>query len=147
MARSVLGALLGALIFSGCADDDPGYLIPVYDACFDVFDCVETATLCEELSVEFGGFSYVNAICTLECATQGALSPDCPRAWVGRWGSCYPSSVAGGIDDTLVCFEPCDFDEDCQVGFRCLSAVDLCGADVASCAVDAGAAICVPGPF
>ncbi len=139
--------VLLALTLVGCSDDLQGYLIPVYDACFRVDDCVETATLCEELEVEFGGYSYINAICTLECGTEGILSPDCPRAFVGRFGSCYPSSVAGGIDDTLVCFEPCDFDDDCQTGFRCLTALDLCGADVESCAVDSTDSICVPGPY
>jgi hypothetical protein len=52
--------------------------------------------------------------------------------------------VAGGRDDTI-CFEPCEFDEDCLVGFRCLSATDLCGSE-ASCPVDENDAICVPGP-
>jgi hypothetical protein len=131
---------------AGCGGSDVDYQFPVYDACYDVYDCIETATLCEELSVDFAGYSYVNAICTLECAAGGALSPDCPRAWVGRWGSCYPSSIAGGIDDTLVCFEPCDDDGDCQSGFRCLRAIDLCGRE-SSCPVDAADAICVPGPF
>lgn len=144
MSRRLVSAIF--LVLAGCSTSDDFFLTPVYDACFDVYDCVETATLCEELSVEFGGYSYVNAICSLECGIEGALSPDCPRAWVGRLGSCYPSSVAGGIDDTLVCLEPCDFDDDCQVGFRCLDPVDLCGRD-ASCPVDEGDAICVPGPF
>ncbi|MGB5364740.1 MAG: hypothetical protein WBN14_00635 [Polyangiales bacterium] len=122
------------------------FLTPVYDACFTVDDCVETATLCEELIVEFGGFDYVNSICTLNCVAEGSVSADCPRAYVGLLGSCYPSSVAGGIDDTLVCFDPCVFDEGCQQGFRCLGATALCGADLDSCPVDENDAICVPGP-
>jgi hypothetical protein len=117
----------------------------VYDSCAVVEDCVETATLCEELALDFGGFTYSNAICTLECEAEGALSSDCPRAWVGRAGSCYPSSIAGGIDDTLVCFEPCDLDSDCLWTFRCLGALDLCG-DTARCPIEDGEAICVPGP-
>jgi hypothetical protein len=117
----------------------------LYDTCFSVNECVETATLCEELAVEFAGVEFINAICTTECASSGPLAPDCARAFVGRNGSCYPSSIAGGIDDTLVCFEPCDFDEDCLLGFRCLGPVDLCGAD-ASCPIDPNDAICVPGP-
>jgi hypothetical protein len=104
---SVILALVALL---GCSNPP---LSPVYDTCYDINDtcydindCVETATLCEELGVDFGGFTYTNSICTLPCETEGALSPDCPRAWVGRFGSCYPSNVAGGIDDTLICFVP-----------------------------------------
>lgn len=118
---------------------------PVYDTCGVLEECVQTATLCEGLALEFGGYTYANAICTLECEAEGALSPDCPRAWVGRAGSCYPSNVGGGIDDTLVCFEPCDFDSDCLWTFRCLGGRDLCG-DSTLCPIEDGEAICVPGP-
>ena len=120
--------------------------VSIYEPCFLVEDCVETATLCEELVVEFGGFEYTNAICTTECATGGPVSPDCARAFVGRPGSCYPSSVAGGVDDTPICFEPCDSSVDCLFGFRCLGAVDLCGADLAACPISPTDSICVPGP-
>lgn len=148
MLRGSITPVCGVLALTallGCKSP-PHYLSPVYDTCFSLNDCVETATLCEELSVDFAGFTYVNAICTLTCETEGSLSPDCPRALVGRSGSCYPSSVAGGIDDTPICFEPCDFLEDCLLGFRCLGAVDLCGADFTSCPIDENDAICVPGP-
>jgi len=130
----------------GCSSPTQ-YAALVYDACYTVDECVLTASLCEELTVEFGGELWGNAICTLGCNVGGALSPDCPRALVGRFGSCYPSSVAGGIDDTLVCLEPCDVSEDCQAGFRCLDARDLCGADSPSCPIDQGDAICVPAPY
>ena len=93
---SVILALVALL---GCSNP-PHYLSPVYDACWVVDDCVETATLCEDLSIDFGGVIHTNGICTLTCETEGALSPDCPRALVGRFGSCYPSSVAGGVDNT-----------------------------------------------
>jgi hypothetical protein len=137
---SVILALVALL---GCSNPP---LSPVYDTCYDINDCVETATLCEELGVDFGGFTYTNSICTLPCETEGALSPDCPRAWVGRFGSCYPSNVAGGIDDTLICFEPCNSDKSCQEGFVCLGAIDLCGSDP-TCPIDENDAICVPGPY
>jgi len=148
MLRSLLMPIVGALIccaWLGCSSR-PDYLSPVYDACFNVDNCVETATLCEELSVDFGGFTHSNAICTLACETEGSLSPDCPRAWIGLFGSCYPSSIAGGIDDTAICFEPCYLDADCQVGFRCLGAEALCGADP-TCPIEENDAICVPGPY
>ncbi|MBW2507330.1 MAG: hypothetical protein JRE81_01740 [Deltaproteobacteria bacterium] len=119
----------------------------LYDTCFSLEDCVEGATLCEELVVEFSGLEYVNAICTTECAVEGATSPDCSRALIGRFGSCYPSSIAGGIDETLICLEPCDTDADCLLGFRCLGAIDLCGANAFDCPIDPGDAICVPGPY
>ena len=141
--------ILGTLLLStslGCSSRTD-FVSPVYDACFTINDCVETATLCEELSVDFGGFTYTNAICTLTCGAQGAVSPDCPRAFIGWAGSCYPSSVAGGIDDKLICFEPCVFDEDCQGGFRCLGALSICGTVPAPCPIDENDAICVPGPF
>jgi hypothetical protein len=118
----------------------------LYDTCFSLDDCVEGATLCEELVIEFSGLEYVNAICTTECTLEGAASPDCSRALIGRFGSCYPSSVAGGVDDTLICLEPCDTDANCLLGFRCLGAIDLCGADFVNCPVEPGDAICVPGP-
>ena len=117
----------------------------LYDTCLTVDECVETATRCEGLAVEFAGVEFTNAICTTECASTGPLAADCARAFVGRNGSCYPSRVAGGRGDTLVCFEPCDFDTDCLLGFRCLGAIDLCGAD-ANCPIDPSDAICVPGP-
>ena len=147
MPRCLLTPILGTLAVStwlGCSSG-PAYPSPVYDACFTVDNCVETASLCEELSVDFGGFTYSNAICTLTCETEGPVSPDCPRAYVGLFGSCYPSSVAGGIHDAAICFEPCYVDLDCQLGFRCLGAEGLCGADP-SCPVDENDAICVPGP-
>ncbi len=103
MPRTVLkpAPFLTALMFAaslGCGSSPVSELFtPVYDACFTVNDCVETATLCEELSVEFGGFDYINSICTLTCAAEGSVSTDCPRAYVGLFGSCYPSSVAGGL--------------------------------------------------
>ncbi len=139
----MLSALLGC---SSGTSSQPDYLLAVYDACYTVDDCIETATLCEELSVDFAGFTHSNAICTVACEARGTTSPDCPRALVGRFGSCYPSSVAGGIDDTSVCFEPCDLDEDCQSGFRCLGAEGLCGAGPTPCPIDEDDAICVPGP-
>lgn len=137
--------LASLMLIAACATGEPAVPEPaVYDACFEVDNCVEAAGLCEELVVEFAGLEYINAICTNECSTTGALSPDCSRAFIGRAGSCYPASVAGGSDDT-VCFEPCDSDEDCLFGFRCLTATDLCGS-AESCAVDESDAICVPGP-
>jgi len=145
MRATVLLVLVCSASF-GCSDPVTYYGFPVYDSCYLVDDCVLAATLCEELEVEFGGELWNNAICTLECGAEGPVSLDCPRAFIGRFGSCYPSSVGGGIDDTLVCFEPCDVDGDCQVGFRCLSALDLCGSS-SSCPIDANDAICVPGPY
>lgn len=142
-------ALVGVLLFAtlpGCSSPTEYGLTPVYDACYTVDECVERATLCEELSVEFAGFDYVNSICTVTCAAEGSISADCPRAYVGLFGSCYPSSVAGGIADALVCFDPCFVDDDCQQGFRCLGATGLCGADLDACPLDENDAICVPGP-
>jgi len=141
---------LVAVLFAtsqGCGSSPSSeFITPVYDACFSVDECVETATLCEELIVEFAGLDYVNSICTLTCVAEGSVSGDCPRAYVGLFGSCYPSSVAGGIDDTLVCFDPCFVDGDCQEGFRCLGAAGLCGAVLDPCPIDENDAICVPGP-
>ncbi len=139
----ILILTLSALL--GCSSGTD-YVSAVYDTCYAVDDCVETATLCEELHIDFSGFAYVNAICTLTCETEGPVSPDCPRAWVGRFGSCYPSSVGGGIDDTLICFDPCDSDGDCLLDFRCLNGVDLCGTDASGCPIGENDMICVPGP-
>lgn len=140
----VLAVLLFATLV-GCSSPTQ-VLIPVYDACLTVDDCVATATLCEELRVEFGGFDYVNSVCTLHCEAEGPLSDDCPRAYVGLFGSCYPSSLAGGVDDALICFDPCFVDDDCQLGFRCLGADGLCGSGLGTCPIDQNDAICVPGP-
>ena len=141
MPLLVLVMTLSAL--AGCRGEPPP--VAIYDTCFNVNDCVETATRCQELSVEFGGFVYENAICTTECSAEGPVSPNCSRAYIGRQGSCYPASVAGGVDDTLICFEPCDVDLDCLFGFRCLTALDLCGTDPSTCPVAPNDAICVPG--
>lgn len=138
-------AVLGLPLLLARCSGSTEVLSGVYDTCRVVENCVPAATLCEELTVEFGGRLFTNAICTLPCQTAGALSPDCPRSFVARFGSCYPASLAGGIDDVSVCFEPCDFDEDCLFGFRCLGAVELCGS-LASCPVGPQDRICVPGP-
>jgi hypothetical protein len=148
MLRCLLVPILGAFVLStwlGCSSPTE-YPSPVYDTCYGVSHCVVAATRCEELSVDFAGYTHVNAICTLTCETEGSVSPDCPRAWVGRFGSCYPSRVAGGIDEVLICFEPCDLDGDCQLGFRCLGAGGLCGVDDPSCPIEENDAVCVPGP-
>ena len=140
--------LLFAVAFSpllGCSGGTEPQPAFIYDTCLRVDDCVEAATRCEELNVEFAGYVYNNAICTTECSAEGPLSLDCSRAYIGRPGSCYPASVAGGADDTLICFEPCDTDVDCLYGFRCLGAIELCGAEVASCPIIPNDALCVPG--
>lgn len=133
-----------ALLTSGCIEDDQ-FISPVYDTCFTVEDCVPAAQFCEELSVEFGGQFFTNAICTLECDVEGPNSTACPRAIIGRLGSCYPSEVGGGPDDLPICFEPCDVDGDCFIGFRCLGALDLCPNDP-DCPIVGEDRICVPGP-
>ena len=130
----------------GCSSGTTEVVPSLYDSCASIGDCIEGATRCEELAVEFSGFEYINGICTTGCSAEGPVSPDCSRALVGRFGSCYPSSTAGGIDDTPVCFEPCDTDASCLLGFRCLTAIDLCGVDLTDCPVDPLDAICVPGP-
>ena len=142
-----LGLVVTGIALLGCSSGSGAPpASSLYDTCFTVDDCTEVATFCEELVVEFAGLEYVNAICTTDCLTEGPVSPECSRAIVGRRGSCYPSSAVGGVDDTLVCLEPCNSDVDCLVGFRCLTAVDLCGRDQAGCAIAADDAICVPGP-
>ena len=143
MTRLVVAVLV--VLATGCADDEPELQAPpIYDPCFVLTDCVAAATRCAELAVEFGGLEYINAICTTECSIDGPVSPDCSRAPIGRAGSCYPGSVAGGID-APICFEPCESDEDCVFGFRCLTAIDLCGRD-SSCPIVETDAVCVPGP-
>lgn len=141
--RFLLSLVVVALAVQGC--DDDGFVSPIYDTCFDINDCVPAAQICEELSVDFAGQFYTNAICTVFCATEGPVSPDCPRAFVGRNGSCYPSEIAGGPNADLVCFEPCDANGDCLLGFRCLGAEDLCPDDP-GCPIIDGDRICVPGP-
>lgn len=142
----VVAGCLALPILAGCSDRNELSSSPIYNTCFDVQNCVPTADLCEVLTVDFAGVSYENAICTVECETEGAVAEDCPRAFVGRNGSCYPSSVGGGVDDTLVCFEPCNVDGDCLCGFRCLTAEDLCPPSGAPCPITDGDAICLPGP-
>ena len=140
----VIGCL-GLSALHGCSSRE--LTSPIYDTCFNLGNCVPTAELCEELTVDFAGVSYTNAICTVTCAAEGPVAPDCPRAFIGRNGSCYPLSVAvaRGVDDTLICFEPCDVNGDCLLGFRCLGAEDLCSMDP-TCPIAEGDRICVPGP-
>ncbi|MEM7138541.1 MAG: hypothetical protein AAF500_18315 [Myxococcota bacterium] len=139
---SLAGCL--AVLAVGCIENEE-FESPIYDTCFDVEDCVPAAEICEELVIDFSGQLFSNAICTLFCEQEGPLSPDCPRAFIGRNGSCYPSDAAGGPDDSPVCFEPCDSSEDCLLGFRCLGAADLCGSDP-NCPIVDGDRLCVPGP-
>lgn len=145
MIPRFLALVIGAYavcVFPGCREE---FISPIYDTCFDVEDCVPAAELCEPLAVEFQGQIFSNAICTVTCRIEGPISPDCPRAFVGRNGSCYPSDVAGGPDATLVCLEPCNADGDCLLGFRCLGAEDLCPNDP-NCPIGLNDRICVPGP-
>ncbi|MEM8610244.1 MAG: hypothetical protein AAGF92_24355 [Myxococcota bacterium] len=147
MSCRLVGVALAALVCvaSGCIEDDQ-FISPVYDTCITVNDCVIAATLCEELSVDFGGQFFTNAICTLECGTVGRESPDCPRTVVlAVPGSCYPSEVGGGPDDLPICFETCEVDGDCLFGFRCLGAAELCANDP-NCPIVDDDRICVPGP-
>lgn len=130
----------------GCSDDSNASLLAAnYDPCFSVNDCELSSSRCEPLSIGFAGFLYTDGICTVECGVAGARSPDCPRALVGRFGSCYPSNAAGGSSRTPVCFEPCNDTNDCAFGFRCLSDLDLCS-QAEPCPIEPGDAICVPGP-
>lgn len=145
MLALTMAASCAALVLSGCADDDPLFFSLVYDPCFSVDQCVPEAQFCEELTIGFAGELFTDGICSLECAFLGARSPDCPRALVGRNGSCYPSNAAGGRDATPICFEPCNDTNDCAFGFRCLGDLDLC-AEGQTCEIDPGDAICVPGP-
>ena len=139
-------SLLFSLLAPGCSDDsDVGYLSANYDPCFSINDCELSSSRCEQLSIDFAGFLYTDGICTVECEIGGARSPDCPRALVGRFGSCYPSNAAGGASSTPICFEPCNDTSDCAFGFRCLGDLDLC-AQGEPCAIELGDAICVPGP-
>jgi hypothetical protein len=139
-------ALLFCGLALGCSDDsDPAFLAANYDPCFSLNDCELTSSRCEQLSMDFAGFLYTDGICTVECGVPGARSPDCPRALVGRFGSCYPSTAAGGSQSAPVCFEPCNDTNDCALGFRCLGDLDLC-AQGEPCSIELGDAICVPGP-
>ena len=134
---------LGLCAVYGCRSD---LISRIYDTCFTVDNCVSTAELCEELTVDFAGLLHTNAICTVTCTAEGPVSLDCPRAVIGRNGSCYPSNVAGGPDDTLICLDPCDVNGDCLLGFRCLGAVELCPMDP-TCPIAEDDRICVPGPL
>lgn len=138
----VIGCL-GLSAMEGCRSD---YVSEIYGTCFSVDNCVPTAELCEDLTVDFAGVSYTNAICTVHCDVEGPVAPGCPRAYIGRNGSCYPASIAGGVGDTLICFDPCNEDGDCLCGFRCLSALDLCPGSDPPCPIADNDAICVPGP-
>ncbi len=144
--RWVCAVVLCATLLGAACTDDPEFVSAVYGTCFDIDDCTLAATRCEELIVDFAGAEFENAICTVGCRELGARSADCPRGVVTtRFGSCYPSDAAGGETDMPVCFEPCDRDLDCLVGFRCLSDIDLCPAE-GECDIDPGDSICVPGP-
>ncbi|MGB5809785.1 MAG: hypothetical protein WBG86_04590 [Polyangiales bacterium] len=138
----VASIVLSIFCVPGCRDE---FVSNIYDPCSDLGECVPSADLCEDLSIDLAGQPYTESICTVYCSDEGPGSPDCPLAAVGRNGSCYPADLVGGANADPVCFEPCDSNGDCLSGFRCFGADELCPNDP-NCPVVDGDRICVPGP-
>ena len=111
---STLGLMTAALIAlgaSGCVVVADGNLRD-YEPCAFNSDC--DSFRCESVVGVWGdGVTTIDSICTVGCFD----GLDCASTRNGFAGTC--ASVEGGAD---VCYETCQFDEDCPLGFACSTA-------------------------
>lgn len=97
-------SLFFALGSSGCtagSDDESGF----YEACSDSFDCTDSGAYCTRCTADWGDRISTDNICTWGCFE----SRECPISNDGNPGICMERA----------CREGCDFDSDCDGGFRC----------------------------
>jgi hypothetical protein len=132
MTRALLLALACTALLVGCDSSRTTGFVPIYDTCFDVFDCEPLADACAFMSYEFDGLVFENAICSVECFDD----LDCPISFNGEPGGCYPEAIFDGFP---ACVERCFDDFDCLSGFVCVSDLDFAF-------IAPGDSICVPGP-
>jgi hypothetical protein len=93
-----------------------------YESCDFDSDCNDLVDSCVSVSVDSGGVTFSNAICTSGCTADSA----CPISNNGNPGICE------NLDRGFLCYESCDFDFDCDPGFACYP-------------LDVGGSICLPG--
>jgi hypothetical protein len=107
---SLVMIALGATV-GGCTLDD------TYATCFEDADCNDLDDLCYELTlVDLGGAVVTDgASCTHGCSSD----LDCESNF-GFAGACY---AVGGPGFPQLCYQTCEFDEDCYSRNRCIEAV------------------------
>lgn len=104
---------LTALGASGCVvtSVDP-YYQAVYESCGFVSDCDANADFCQRIVTDWpDGISSENSICTYGCFDDF----DCISSTSGNPGICEDLGRGTGF----LCYEACDFDSDCDIGFAC----------------------------
>lgn len=117
------GGVVDAICVPGSAVG-PTPIAAAYEECSFDADC-ETGAFCATISTDAG----IGDMCTFSCASDF----DCPGA-NGYAGACY--TLFGDPSGAAVCYARCDFDDDCPLGFRCVTAT------MGGVATDA---ICLPG--
>jgi hypothetical protein len=108
--RTSLLALAAATGFlaSGCVVESSPQA--TYEWCDFDSDC-NARDNCVSISVTNpGGFTVTDAMCTHGCLDDS----DCPLSNAGYAGACYEVGGASAL-----CYERCDTDLDCTVGFGC----------------------------
>lgn len=116
MRRSVSRGVLGfVLLVGGCIveADTPSRF---YETCFDSTDCSALAEGCYPITF----MDISQPTCTSQCASDA----DCPPSG-GFTGACY--RLAEG--DPYYCYQRCEYDYDCYVGYACFDTTGPAGPD------------------
>ena len=98
---------MGLLTLSGCVVTTGS---DTYEQCNDSFDCDIAGDSCQTISADWGDRITTDGICTFFCVD----TLDCPISLNGNPGLCVDFGGTGNR-----CYETCDFDSDCDPGFRC----------------------------
>jgi len=85
-----------------CVADD------TYEACSTSGDCLDTADDCFDVEIVAAGTK--GRFCTNTCSDDAQCQPA-----NGFGGVCYALEA----DPTFLCYQQCDFDEDCYLGSVC----------------------------
>jgi len=104
MGRWLIALGLFALGTAGCVVDDTSAL---YEGCSTLGDCSGAADECFDIA--WGGGR--GGMCSLYCDVDA----NCPG-----WAACY--ELVGDPLGTTICYERCDDDFDCDIGFQCTTA-------------------------
>lgn len=107
MKQTMVALALATTAMSGCVVTSGSDL---YEVCADSLDCNDAGAFCASITADWGDRITTDNICTWGCID----SSDCPISNNGNLGLCVDFSGTG-----FRCYETCQFDVDCDPGFRC----------------------------
>lgn len=97
---------LAALGASGCVVSNQ----QTYESCASTASCANIDDFCQTIIADWpDGIRSENSICTYGCFDDF----DCVSSTSGNFGVC--EDLGAGF----LCYESCDFDYDCDIGFAC----------------------------